>query len=1201
VGKNGADSTAGGGGGGGAGGYGVLLTGGSSLVIDDGWTIRGGDGGTGGIRGALGAGGPNNGGNGGGGGIGISQDGGSLDNRGAIFGGNGGISGNGGVSAGGAGGSGASLGNADIINSGRIVGGNGGSGRGTSGMGGVGLSLKSGSVANDGSIAGGNGGSGYAGGSGGDGGVGIEFTSSGVLTNDGTVSGGTAATTDPIHPPTVGGSGIAGTGFEVFNNGKIVGGNAATSETLVRSYGGAGIAGTGFEVFNNGKIDGGNGTTIGPLVWSYGGVGIIGNTLNIHNNGTISGGLGISDITISRADAIVFTGGTNRLELQSGSKIEGNAVVGNGATGTLALGGDSSPAVPFDVSKIVTTATPGAIDQFVGFNVFEKTGASTWTLTNTTAAVTPWTLKQGTLSVSSDASLGDASGVLTFDGGTLQVTGTTFTSTARDIVWGANGGGFDVTDLGTVFTVMQNLTGAGGLTKTGAGNLILSGTNTYTGATTVSAGTLAAGASNVFSAASAHDVAGGATLDLGGFDQTIGSLSGSGTVRLGTGTLTTGGDNTSTVFSGSIGGTGGSLVKAGSGVMTLSGSNTYTGATTVSAGTLAAGAANAFSAASAHDVAGGAALDLGGLDQTIGSLSGSGMVRLGAGMLTTGGDNTSTVFSGSIGGTGGSLTKVGSGTLTLDGVNTYTGGTTVSAGTLEVGDADHPSTSILGDVQVNAAGTLRGHGSIAGNVNNTGTVWPGGSIGTLTIGGNYTQGPGGTLQVEVSPTVASQLKVGGAASLAGTLSLLYAPGTYTTKAYTLISAGSVKGTFSTVTGNAPSGMAQGIAYAPNAVDLNLATSAQSVQPTQPVVVAPTQATIFGAMGSSALRAGQGVNDVLLERLAGPCGVAAANASPRAAAAGGGAAGTSAAANGQGSGAATTGTSDASAAATSHSTAQSLACPRQGNGLWIQAQGTDTHIDGNHGAPDARDRRYGFLTGVDHQWKGWTIGVAGGYSHADVTESGNGSKGTLDTLRLAGYAAKNLGAYTLAGTLGYAYDFSSTTRSFGALGSARGDGHGQEFTAGLQASRAWSLGPVVLTPRVGVRYAYLDGLGTDESGPTAQNLHVANQHLQSLQPYVGVTLDYPFTLRNNDRPASIQLRAGYAYETQSTGRNVSVTAADGTGFVIAGTRDTRGLVTAGLGAMLPIGKSASAYVRYDSVLHTGNVNAQSLQAGVDYRF
>jgi outer membrane autotransporter protein len=428
--------------------------------------------------------------------------------------------------------------------------------------------------------------------------------------------------------------------------------------------------------------------------------------------------------------------------------------------------------------------------------------------------------------------------------------------------------------------------------------------------------------------------------------------------------------------------------------------------------------------------------------------------------------------------------------------------------------------------------------------------------------------------------------VGGTATLAGTLSLLYAPGTYTTKTYTLVSAGSVSGTFSTVKGNTPSGLTQSMAYGLTTGNLDLVGSSA----VQPVVVAPTQATIFGAVGSSALRAGQGANEVLLDRLAGPCGVAVEGASARAAAAGG-----------QGSGAATAGTSGASAAGTSYSTTQSLTCPRQGNGLWIQAQGTDTRVDGNNSAPDARDRRYGFLTGVDHQWKGMTVGVAGGYSHADVTESGNGSKGTLDTLRLAGYGAKNLGAYTLAGTLGYAYDFSSTSRSFGALGSAKGDGHGQEFTAGLQVSRAWSLGPVVLTPRVGVRYAYLDGLSTNETGPTAQNLGVGSQHLQSLQPYVGVTLDYPFTLRNNDRPASIQLRAGYAYETQSTGRDVSVTAADGTGFVIAGTRDTRGLVTAGLGATLPIGKSASAYVRYDSVLHTGNVNAQSLQAGVDYRF
>ena len=84
--------------------------------------------------------------------------------------------------------------------------------------------------------------------------------------------------------------------------------------------------------------------------------------------------------------------------------------------------------------------------------------------------------------------------------------------------------------------------------------------------------------------------AAGAILDLNGFNQTIGSLSGGGntggSVTLGTATITTGGNNASTSFAGVISGTGG-LVKTGTGTMVLTGSNTYTGATTISNGTLA--------------------------------------------------------------------------------------------------------------------------------------------------------------------------------------------------------------------------------------------------------------------------------------------------------------------------------------------------------------------------------------------------------------------------------------------------------------------------------------------------------------------------------------------------------------------------------------------------------------------------------------
>jgi uncharacterized protein with beta-barrel porin domain len=68
------------------------------------------------------------------------------------------------------------------------------------------------------------------------------------------------------------------------------------------------------------------------------------------------------------------------------------------------------------------------------------------------------------------------------------------------------------------------------LDKTGAGILLLSATNTYTGATNVNGGTLRAGSAGAFGASSAFTVAAGATLDLNGFNKTFGTLSGAGTV-----------------------------------------------------------------------------------------------------------------------------------------------------------------------------------------------------------------------------------------------------------------------------------------------------------------------------------------------------------------------------------------------------------------------------------------------------------------------------------------------------------------------------------------------------------------------------------------------------------------------------------------------------------------------------------------------
>jgi autotransporter-associated beta strand protein len=258
--------------------------------------------------------------------------------------------------------------------------------------------------------------------------------------------------------------------------------------------------------------------------------------------------------------------------------------------------------------------------------------------------------------------------------------------------------------------------GGNSFTKTGNGRLLLTATNTYTGATMVSAGTLVAGNASAFGVNSAAMVTGG-VLSLNGYNVTFGSLYGTGgTVNnnsLAASTLTVGSNNFSTSFSGSIadGSTGAlSLVKVGTGTLTLTGTNTYTGGTTVTNGILAAnsgsalgngptlltggtlrvGNASVFGSGSIVTITGGA-LSLNGNNVTIGTLTGTGgTINNGsatAATLTVGSSNVSTTYGGSIadGSTGGlALAKIGTGTLTLTGSNAYSGGTNINNGILAV-------------------------------------------------------------------------------------------------------------------------------------------------------------------------------------------------------------------------------------------------------------------------------------------------------------------------------------------------------------------------------------------------------------------------------------------------------------------------------------------------------------------------------------
>ena len=216
-----------------------------------------------------------------------------------------------------------------------------------------------------------------------------------------------------------------------------------------------------------------------------GGVAVVGvGDTTVINDGLIAGGWN-SSATL-QADAIQFTNGGNTLELWSNYQIQGNVIASHtlGQTDTFILGGSANGT--FNASLFGV--------QYVGFNAFEKNGSSLWTLTGTTSELTPWRLNDGTLSVSQEGNLGHVAGGLTFDGGTLQVTGTNYTTTPRSMTVLQGGGGFDIAHPSNIFTLNQPLVGgvpnSGGIWKTGAGTLALNGINTYAGLTDIRNGKL---------------------------------------------------------------------------------------------------------------------------------------------------------------------------------------------------------------------------------------------------------------------------------------------------------------------------------------------------------------------------------------------------------------------------------------------------------------------------------------------------------------------------------------------------------------------------------------------------------------------------------------------------------------------------------------------------------------------------------------
>jgi len=277
-------------------------------------------------------------------------------------------------------------------------------------------------------------------------------------------------------------------------------------------------------------------------------------------------------------------------------------------------------------------------------------------------------------------------------GATLTVSGTVGgAGSSLNRIVNLVGGGDFVFD-GTIRDSSDLTASSVGVNSGNTGTTTLNGTNTYTLATTVGAGsTLIAGSTQAFGVNSAATVTG--TLRLAGNSNSLGSIAGAGTIENASATgatLTVGGNNTNTSFTGVIQDGSGAgalaLTKTGTGTTTFSGGlNTYTGITTLTGGTLSIGADADLGTAPVSLVANQLTINGGTLATSATfDLAATRGVTLSS---TSGGfapaAATTLGISGEITGSG-SFTKGGAGTVEFKGTtaNTYTGLTTVTAGTL---------------------------------------------------------------------------------------------------------------------------------------------------------------------------------------------------------------------------------------------------------------------------------------------------------------------------------------------------------------------------------------------------------------------------------------------------------------------------------------------------------------------------------------
>lgn len=539
------------------------------------------------------------------------------------------------------------------------------------------------------------------------------------------------------------------------------GGTITNAAAGVLAGGNAGVDGAAVVFAAGGAFDN-YGTASGASGHGVHVTGATGAAINLHagsTTGQITGGGGNDTLTIYSGRG---TSGAATVDGASGITLQNAGVLAGASYGAVDLGGGSNTLVLRGTGD--GTAANGAagslgLGSIGNVNILTKSDTGIWTLTGTAGGI--------------------AGAAINANGGTL------------------------IFSPGSDANFSGNIAGAGTIQFDAPSRTVtLSGANTHSGATNVTAGTLIASGGSAIGDSSTVDIASGATLGLAN-NETVGGLSGAGTVTVGANRLTAGGNNSSTIFSGNISDAGALAFlgswRVDSGAPYLTNPPVYSAqqaAALLFGGNAASYRISTISDQSSaiNDAAWYAVYGVGWQSHTAnysvdGGLAGYSQVGDASAYVHDFTDPAKVNYAFGPGGTlGGGLTKTGTGTLTLSGTNSYTGLTSIMAGTLAISGGS--AITDAGSVNVGAGGnfsvlnsetiaSLNGSGatvlsggstltlanaagSYSGAMSGTGTLALGG--GTWTLGGASTQSGGVTMANGTALTLTATGSINAAAA-----------------------------------------------------------------------------------------------------------------------------------------------------------------------------------------------------------------------------------------------------------------------------------------------------------------------------------------------------------------------------------------------------------------------------------------------------